>query len=66
MPSQAPSYYYGLMKLQALRAETELRLAGQFDQLAFHDFILAQGLLPLELLKQTVIEEFVPATSKFR
>jgi uncharacterized protein (DUF885 family) len=64
MPGQAPSYYYGLMKLQALRAETELRLAGQFDQRAFHDFILAQGLLPLELLKQAVFEEFVPANSK--
>lgn len=59
MPGQAPSYYYGLMKLQALRAETELRLAGRFDQREFHDFVLAQGLLPLELLRQAVLEEFV-------
>ena len=66
LPGQAPSYYYGLMKLQALRAETELQLAGDFDQLAFHDFILAQGLLPLDLLKQAVVEEFVPAQSKRR
>jgi uncharacterized protein (DUF885 family) len=63
MPGQAPSYYYGLMKLQALRAETERQLAGKFDQQAFHDFILAQGLLPLDLLKQAVVEEFVPAQS---
>jgi hypothetical protein len=64
MPGQAPSYYYGLMKLQSLRAEVELRLAGEFEQLEFHDFILAQGLLPLDLLKQAVLEEFVPAHSK--
>lgn len=63
MPGQAPSYYYGLMKLQTLRAETEIRLAGRFDQLAFHDFILAQGLLPLQLLRETVINEFIPAQS---
>jgi len=64
MPGQAPSYYYGLMKLQALRAETELLLAGEFKQQEFHDFILAQGLLPLDLLRQSVLEEFVPAHTK--
>lgn len=61
MPGQAPSYYYGLMKLQSLRAETEILLGDKFDQRAFHDFILAQGLLPLDLLRQAVLEEFVPA-----
>jgi hypothetical protein len=61
MPGQATSYYYGLMKLQSLRAQTEVMLDGEFDQLAFHDFILAQGLLPPELLRKAVLEEFVPA-----
>jgi uncharacterized protein (DUF885 family) len=61
MPGQAPSYYYGLMKLQALRAETELRLGNNFDQMAFHDFILGQGLLPLDILRMAVLEEFAPA-----
>ena len=60
LPGQAPSYYYGLMKLQALRGETELLLGRSFDQRAYHDFILAQGLLPLDLLKSAVLEEFVP------
>ncbi len=59
MPGQAPSYYYGFMRLQALRAETELKLKEKFDQRAFHDFILSQGLLPLDVLRQTVLEEFV-------
>ena len=59
MPGQATSYYYGLMKLQTLRAQAELALGDRFDQLEYHDFILAQGLLPLELLDKAVLEEFV-------
>jgi hypothetical protein len=61
LPGQAPSYYYGLMRLEALRTEVELLLAGDFDQQSFHDFILAQGLLPPDLLRQAVLEEYVPA-----
>ncbi len=30
-----------------------------FDQQAYHDFILAQGLLPPAVLKKAVMEEFV-------
>jgi len=59
-PGQATSYYYGLMKLEALRLQTELRLGNGFNQQSFHDFILAQGLLPPDLLTQAVLEEFVP------
>ena len=64
MPGQAPSYYYGLMKLQSLRTQTEILLGDMFDQLAFHDFILGQGLLPPELLRKAVLEEFVPQARK--
>lgn len=60
-PGQATAYYYGHMKLQSVRTEVELRLGDRFDQRAFHDFILAQGLLPLDLMAQAVREEFVPA-----
>ena len=61
LPGQATAYYYGYAKLQALRAPTELALEDRFDQQAFHDFVLAQGLLPPHLLKAAVMEEFVPA-----
>jgi uncharacterized protein (DUF885 family) len=44
-----------------LRAETELILGEKFDQLAFHDFVLGQGLLPPKLIKKAVLEEFIPA-----
>jgi uncharacterized protein (DUF885 family) len=43
-----------------LRRETEKALGKRFDQKRFHDFILAQGLLPPDLMRKAVIEEFVP------
>ena len=61
MPGQATAYYYGYNKMQSLRAQTELKLQDAFDQQAFHDFVLDQGLLPPDILKQAVMEEFVPA-----
>lgn len=61
IPGQATAYYYGYTKLQALRTQAELALRGDFDQQAYHDFILAQGLLPPEILKAAVMEEFIPS-----
>jgi hypothetical protein len=58
-PGQATAYYYGYENLQALRATTEARLKDSFDQKAYHDFLLAQGLLPPELLAKAVEDEFV-------
>ncbi|MEZ5462124.1 MAG: DUF885 domain-containing protein [Dokdonella sp.] len=63
-PGQATAYYYGYENLLALRAETELTLRDKFDAQAFHDFILAQGLLPPAVLKQTVKNEFVAPRMK--
>lgn len=60
IPGQATAYFYGYTNLQALRTQTEIVLRDAFDQRAFHDFILAQGLLPPELLEKAVMEEFVP------
>ena len=61
IPGQATAYYYGYNKMQALRAQTELKLRDRFDQQAFHDFVLAQGLLPPDILKDAVMNEFVPS-----
>jgi len=61
IPGQATAYYYGYSKMQALRAQTELRLGKKFDQRAFHDFVLSQGLLPPDILKDAVMNDFVPA-----
>jgi hypothetical protein len=58
-PAQATAYYYGYENLQALRASTELRLKAQFKQREFHDFLLAQGLLPPEVLARAVEQNFI-------
>ena len=58
-PGQATSYFYGFTKLLALRNEIEQKLGSKFDQKKFHDFILAQGLLPPDLLRKAVNEEFL-------
>jgi hypothetical protein len=59
-PGQANSYFYGYTKLIALRKDTEAALGTKFDQKKFHDFILAQGLLPPDLMRKAVMEDFVP------
>jgi len=59
-PGQANSYFYGYSKLIALRKDTEAALGVKFNQKKFHNFILAQGLLPPDLMRQAVMEEFVP------
>ena len=61
MPGQAGSYYYGYRKLIDLRVETELALGAAFDEREFNDFLLAQGIIPLELIAKAVREEFIPA-----
>jgi uncharacterized protein (DUF885 family) len=61
MPGQANSYFYGFTKLEDLRKETEAALGPKFNQKHFHDFILAQGLLPPDLMREAVVEKFVPA-----
>jgi hypothetical protein len=60
IPGQATAYYYGYNKMQSLRAQTELKLRDKFDQRAFHDFVLAQGTLPPDILKDAVMNDFVP------
>jgi len=58
-PGQATSYFFGYSKLQALRTKTELALGPRFRQQSYHDFIVAQGLLPPELLEKAVMEGYV-------
>jgi uncharacterized protein (DUF885 family) len=60
-PGQANSYFYGYTRLLSLRKEIEKSLGGKFDQKKFHDFILSQGLLPPDLMRTAVIDEFAPA-----
>ena len=61
MPGQANSYFHGFTRLIDLRKETDATLGPRFNQKRFHDFILAQGLLPPDLMREAVREKFVPA-----
>jgi len=60
-PGQANSYFYGYTRLLELRKDTEAALGPKFNALKFHDFILAQGLLPPDLIRKAVMEDFVPS-----
>ncbi|MDN4055422.1 DUF885 domain-containing protein [Massilia sp. YIM B02763] len=60
-PGQATSYYYGYVKLRSLKTLAEIALGKDFDLKAFNDFVIAQGILPPALLKQAVLEDFIPA-----
>src|ERR1700758_4067766 len=61
---QANSYFYGYTRLLEIRADTEKALAAKgakVDQRKFPVFMLAQGILPPDLMRRAVMEEFVPA-----
>ena len=56
-PAQATAYFYGYTKLLELRAAAEQQMGKRFDQLAFHDLILSQGMLPPDLMRKAVLAE---------
>ena len=60
-PGQATSYFYGYSRLEALRTQVEIALGNKFREQPYHDFIISEGLLPLDLLEQAVMTRFVPA-----
>lgn len=59
-PGQATAYFYGYMRLQQLRLETELALGAKFNRMKFNDFVIGQGLLPPSQLADAVRTQFVP------
>jgi len=63
-PGQAASYFYGYMRIQQLRLETELALGPKFDRMAFNDFLIGQGLLPPAQLAEAVRTQFIPTQQK--
>jgi uncharacterized protein (DUF885 family) len=58
-PGQAVSYFDGYTRLREIRSAAEKALGPKFDVERFHDFILSQGLLPPNLLRKAVMEDFV-------
>ena len=53
-PGQATSYMVGQLKIAELRARAESDLGARFDIREFHEAILSEGALPLNILEEQV------------
>ena len=53
-PGQALAYKIGELKIKELRALAELELGADFDIRAFHDTVLGDGGLPLDILDKKI------------
>ena len=60
-PAQALAYKLGELKIRELRALAEKELGAGFDLAAFHDVVLGQGAVPLDVLDAQV-KDWVAAT----
>ena len=60
---QGLAYTFGLLKIAELREKAEQRLGARFDVRAFHEAILSQGPLPLDLLEREVTA-WIDATAR--
>jgi len=53
-PGQALGYKIGQLEILKLRAEAEKALGERFDIRSFHDCLLEDGSVPLDMLRQKV------------
>lgn len=54
MPSQATAYKIGQLKILELREKSKEALGDQFDIRAFHEVVLINGSVPLDILEELV------------
>ena len=54
MPSQATAYKIGMIKILELREKAKKQLGSKFDIHQFHDVVLTNGALPLDVLEELV------------
>ena len=61
MPSQATAYKIGMLKILELREKAKTQLGDAFDIREFHDAVLQNGPVPLNILEQ-FIDEYISET----
>jgi len=63
LPGQALSYKIGAMKIRELRTKYEKELGQKFNLAKFHDYLLKQGPMPLDVL-ETVMNDWADGIKK--
>jgi len=61
MPGQATAYKVGMMKILELRQRAMDQLGDQFDIRDFHDVVLKNGAVPLDILER-IIDNYIETT----
>lgn len=59
MPSQATAYKIGMLKIVELRTKAKQQLGDKFDIREFHDVVLTNGAVPLNVLEDMVNDYIV-------
>lgn len=62
MPGQACAYKIGMMKILELREKAKLALGDKFDLREFHNVVLKNGAVPLDILEE-LVDEYIHANA---
>jgi uncharacterized protein (DUF885 family) len=62
MPGQATAYKVGMIKIMELRERAETTLGDSFDIREFHDVILTNGSMPLDILEE-LVDRYIEQTA---
>ena len=65
-PGQATAYMIGKLKIEELRAKAEAAMGDQFDIRQFHDTVIANGSVPLNILEELVDDYIATAESEIK